>query len=347
MNVSAMTVVICNYNHGPFLSVAIDSALAQRFQPCRVLVVDDGSTDDSRQIIQSYGARIGAILKQNGGQVSAYGVALERVDSPYVMFLDADDFLYLDAVDKVMSEFRNESLVKVQFRLDVVSGDGAPTGVSIPQTVVVGDCGAQVRAGWLYPSPPGSGNAYRVSALRRIFPVPIRSTNRHGADFYAIYGIALTGKITALGESLGAYRVHSQEQIAAGGRDQVDADLSFGNSESTLVAVEKTEERWAILRDLVQANLGIALPVGCRDFALEKARFGHSVYRAPFARRWGWFTRESGRYFHVVFANPFWSPSKKVIVGFLTALCVVPLSSISDLAVRYIVNPASRRVRKS
>jgi glycosyltransferase involved in cell wall biosynthesis len=343
MNVSAMTVVICNYNHGRFLSAAIDSALAQGFQPCRVLVVDDGSTDDSRNIIESYGARIGSILKPNGGQVSAYGVALEQVDSPYVMFLDADDFLYPDAVDKVMSEFRAGSVVKVQFRLDVVSGDGAPTGVSVPQTVVTGDCGAQVRAGWLYPSPPGSGNAYEVSALRRIFPVPIHSNNRHGADFYAIFGVALTGRVVALAKSLGAYRVHSGQQIVSGGRDQPDAELSFGNSENILVAVEKTEERWSILRELVQANLGITLPVTCRDFSLEKARFGHSVYRAPFSRRWAWFTRESGSYFHVVFANPFWSPLKKLIVGCLTALCLVPLSLISDQVVRYIVNPASRR----
>ena len=67
----SVTIAICNYNYERFLAEAIDSALAQDYPHTSVLVVDDGSTDRSREIILSYGSRIRSVLKENGGQVSA------------------------------------------------------------------------------------------------------------------------------------------------------------------------------------------------------------------------------------------------------------------------------------
>src|ERR1700757_584817 len=66
------TVVINNYNYGQFLGTAIESALGQTYANTEVVVVDDGSTDDSREIIASYGDRVRAVLKSNGGQASAF-----------------------------------------------------------------------------------------------------------------------------------------------------------------------------------------------------------------------------------------------------------------------------------
>ncbi len=67
-----VSILINNYNYGRFLSKAIDSALNQEYQNIEVIVVDDGSTDDSRKIIESYGERIKPVLKENGGQASAF-----------------------------------------------------------------------------------------------------------------------------------------------------------------------------------------------------------------------------------------------------------------------------------
>ena len=60
-----VSVVVNNYNYGRFLAEAIDSALRQTYSPIEVLVVDDGSTDDSRDVIASYGARVVPLLKEN------------------------------------------------------------------------------------------------------------------------------------------------------------------------------------------------------------------------------------------------------------------------------------------
>ncbi|PMX30934.1 glycosyl transferase, partial [Pseudomonas sp. FW301-21B01] len=81
------TVVICNYNYEHYLATAIDSALEQDHPGTRVIVVDDGSTDGSRAIIERYGARIVSIFKENGGQVSAYNRAISILETEYVIFL--------------------------------------------------------------------------------------------------------------------------------------------------------------------------------------------------------------------------------------------------------------------
>ena len=86
-----ISILINNYNYGRFLRDAIDSALAQTYERCEVIVVDDGSTDDSQTIIRSYGDRIVPLLKANGGQASAFNAGFERSQGDILCFLDADD----------------------------------------------------------------------------------------------------------------------------------------------------------------------------------------------------------------------------------------------------------------
>ncbi len=80
-----VTILINNYNYGRFLRQAIDSALDQTYTNIEVLVVDDGSTDESRSVIYSYGDRVRAVFKENGGQASTFnaGVAADdRASNP-------------------------------------------------------------------------------------------------------------------------------------------------------------------------------------------------------------------------------------------------------------------------
>lgn len=338
-----LTIAICNYNHGAYLRDAIDSALAQTARGVSVLIVDDGSTDDSRDIIRSYGERVTAVFQENRGQVAAYNRALEHVTTRYVILLDADDRLYDDAAARVLAAFASGDFVKVHFRLDVIARDGAMTGASVPQSAVDADCGRLLRAGWLYPSPPASGNAYRVDALKRIFPVPVTPDNLHGADFYAIYGIALLGAVHMIDATLGGYRVHQQADTRPA--DDTPA-LALTNSEDAATGALKAERRWSTLRMIAGTRLHEALPVAPLDFAIEKARFASTLYHASFVRRWRWFLCESGRYWHTVLRNPFWGPAKKVAVAGLSLACLLPSATLSNCAIRYISNPLAR-VRNS
>jgi glycosyltransferase involved in cell wall biosynthesis len=328
-----IAIVICNYNYERFLAEAIDSALDQDYPGTQVIVIDDGSTDGSRAIIEQYGSRISTVFKENGGQVSAYNLGVQIARTDYLLFLDSDDVLYPGAVSEVMRAFEDESLAKVQFRLDVIDEAGKQTGAYVPHTVPPADCGRLLRKGWIYPSPPASGNAYRTSALEAIFPVPEGGINRYGADFYAIYGAALLGAVATISRSLGAYRVHHT----------TTPSVSFANSEQIKKAPKAFKERWVTLREVAKKRLNLELPPAFHDFAHEKAYFGSSLYHASLGKRWRWMLHDSRAYLHTIVANPFWSLKKKVGTLFLSSLCLLPYSPLSDFVIRYITNPLARR----
>jgi glycosyltransferase involved in cell wall biosynthesis len=69
--VTAASIVITNHDHGRFVAQAIDSALAQTHAAVEVVVVDDGSTDDSRRIIEGYHDAVRVLFREHGGQACA------------------------------------------------------------------------------------------------------------------------------------------------------------------------------------------------------------------------------------------------------------------------------------
>ncbi len=93
----AVDIVVNNYNYARYLPEAIESALAQTHQRVRMIIVDDGSSDGSRELLGSYEDRATVVLKENGGQASALNAGMERCESDVVIFLDADDLLHREA----------------------------------------------------------------------------------------------------------------------------------------------------------------------------------------------------------------------------------------------------------
>src|SRR5262245_35878004 len=73
-----VSILINNFNYAKYLPQAIDSALSQTYQPIEVIVVDDGSTDDSQRILSRYEPQVVPILKKNGGQASAFNAGVAR-----------------------------------------------------------------------------------------------------------------------------------------------------------------------------------------------------------------------------------------------------------------------------
>src|SRR4051812_4883990 len=82
-----VSIIIDNYNYARYLPDAIDSALGQTYRPIEVIVVDDGSSDGSREIIIAYGDRLLPVFKANGGQASAFNAGLASCQGEIVIFL--------------------------------------------------------------------------------------------------------------------------------------------------------------------------------------------------------------------------------------------------------------------
>lgn len=217
-----VTIVIDNFNYAQFVDRAIESALAQTYPTVEVVVVDDGSTDESAEVIHRYDDRAITVFKPNGGQASALNAGLSCAHGDVVLFLDSDDELYPDAVESVMQEF-GEGIAKVHFLLDMVDATGRPLGHTnpsgsgpLPRGSVIGSLLATGR----YRTPVMSGNAYSRAALERVTPIP-EAPFRYSADGYLVSTTPFYGAVGAVDRALGCYRVHGHNYWVA---DAVDAD---------------------------------------------------------------------------------------------------------------------------
>jgi glycosyltransferase involved in cell wall biosynthesis len=209
----AVDIVINNYNYARFLPAAIEGACGQSHDPVRVIVVDDGSTDGSRELLRGYQDRVTVVLKENGGQASALNAGMERCEGDVVLFLDADDTLRPEAAARVAAAFAaDEGVAKAQFRMEVIDAEGRPTGVLKPPVHIPMPSGDERAAELAFPFDlawlPTSANAFRVEALRRILPIPELAYPVCGADWYLIHLATLLGDVASLEEVSGAYRVH-------------------------------------------------------------------------------------------------------------------------------------------
>lgn len=211
-----VSVVISNYNYESFLEDAVDSALNQTYPDVEVVVVDDGSTDGSRTTIASYGDRIVPVLKENGGQASACNAGFWASRGEIVTFLDADDVLLPDTLERVVAAFRSRPKVaKVQYRQRMVDADGKPTGELEPparRPMPSGDLRKRLLEINEYIWPSTSGNAFAAEVLRRIVPIP-EGLYRGIPDLHLCNLSAVFGEVISLQEPGTLYRVHERNNF--------------------------------------------------------------------------------------------------------------------------------------
>lgn len=208
------SIIINNYNYDRFLSEAIDSALSQTYPHTEVIVVDDGSTDNSQNVMAGYGDRIVAILQENGKQGTAFNSGFAASRGEIIIFLDADDYLYPQAVEQIVAAWQPET-AKVHYRLNVVDADGQPRGFSYPQgsqPLDRGEVWRDLLQVGTYVGAPTSGNALSRKALSHVTPIPAEFKTT--ADDYLSVLIPLYGQVAAIDEPLGAYRIHTSNQWA-------------------------------------------------------------------------------------------------------------------------------------
>lgn len=119
-----VTAVIPNYNYAGYLREAVDSVLDQTYENVEVIVVDDGSTDASREVIESYGERVTAIFQENCGVAAARNNGVAAGSGDFVAFLDADDRWLPDKVKKQVAAFVDDEVGLVHVGLREIDGEG-------------------------------------------------------------------------------------------------------------------------------------------------------------------------------------------------------------------------------
>ncbi|MEA3446547.1 MAG: glycosyltransferase family A protein [Bacteroidota bacterium] len=127
MNKAVISVIIPVFNGGRFLSEAIDSVLAQNYDALEIIIIDDGSTDNSKEVALGYGNKIKYLYQENGGPAKARNFGLSIATGDFITFIDADDVWAKDKISRQLALFgKNEEL-------GIVIGLAWKTGFSVKE----------------------------------------------------------------------------------------------------------------------------------------------------------------------------------------------------------------------
>lgn len=131
MNIKSkfVSVIIPNYNYGKFISASVESVLSQTYKNIEVIVVDDGSKDDSLEILKRFGNKIRVVQQKNSGVSAArnHGVSLSNGD--LIAFLDADDIWLPEKLERQIEKFNADSEVGlVHCSMILIDQENKPIG---------------------------------------------------------------------------------------------------------------------------------------------------------------------------------------------------------------------------
>ena len=216
-----VSILINNYNYGRFLSEAIESALNQTYPNIEVIIVDDGSTDNSREVIKAYGDRIKSILKENGGQASTFNAGFTASNGQIICFLDSDDQFISTKIMSVVDAFQKHPEIGWYFHELQFFGENIEQShpEKTPDYSGIYDLQPCMENGKLRGCLPfevdtaTSGISFSRSLLEKILPMPevIRITS----DDYVKYAAlgSSTGFISF--QSLALQRIHGNNAYTA------------------------------------------------------------------------------------------------------------------------------------
>lgn len=107
MKPSVVSVVIPAYNCETYIAQTIDSVLSQDHKAIELIVIDDGSTDKTREIVRGYGHKLKLICQQNAGVCKARNRGIEAATGQFLCLLDHDDYWYPDKISRQLEAFAN------------------------------------------------------------------------------------------------------------------------------------------------------------------------------------------------------------------------------------------------
>ncbi len=223
---ATISVVIDNHNYGRYLGEAVRSVLRQRCPgEVECIVSDDGSTDESREVIASFGGKVRSLLRSNEGQASAFNAGFSAARGEFVCLLDSDDYWHPDKIAQCLAFFDDPEVGVVQHFLQDVDGEGRALAQRFPAwparyaTEDFLDGRLQLTA--------TSGLMFRRSVLDRVLPVPRRIF--YYLDDMLFVKALLLSKGANVPKVLGYHRVHGKNFCAGGywSPEKLELDLEM------------------------------------------------------------------------------------------------------------------------
>jgi glycosyltransferase involved in cell wall biosynthesis len=211
------SVLIRSYNYARYVGIALESVLAQTYTNFEVIVCDDGSTDNSREVIQPYvkkDSRFKLVVQENGGIASAANTAYAESKGGVICFLDADDVFRPSKLEQVLTAFRkNPRSGMCAHFIQPISAEGQSLGAPFPPDIDHGWIGPNaLRTGGLTRVPTNSGLSFRREVASEVFPIP---TQIKVIDDYYLSTAKFFTEVSLVPGCLADYRIHGRNHSGA------------------------------------------------------------------------------------------------------------------------------------
>jgi len=228
MSIPKTSVLIVNYNYDKYISEAIHSVLNQSQKVDQIIVVDDGSTDNSRAVIEDilkHHPHAELINKENGGQLSAYQAGVPALSGDIIFFLDSDDRWKDNHIASFLEVFNNHPEVDYVYSGHDTFGQRKKAWHAYKHSHYLGmsPLSATYNKSFFGTSP--SACAIRKSTLFQIFPLtdPTLLEQRYYADDVIVRGTSILGAIKYYQyPPTTEYRIHGSNEYSGKKRTQLE-----------------------------------------------------------------------------------------------------------------------------
>lgn len=287
MKAPHFSVLIDTYNYGRYVEEAVSSALAQDFprEEREILVVDDGSTDDTAVRLRKFGNAIRYLYKSNGGQASAFNYGFANARGEVVALLDADDVWLPEKLLRIYETFQQNPEAGMAYHR-LYWWDGENETEADRYFIPVSGRVPENRSALLqYPLASTSCLAFRRTALAGLLPVP--ETLRSQADAFLTALVIFIAPVVAVTDYLGKYRLHTMNLFQTASAKPSPAQIEHRMAMRAALLAEIENWLWRNGHDTRSADLRAYLTQWKK--ALEHDGF---LLHAP--GRWKYFRHLSG-----------------------------------------------------
>ena len=210
-----VSVILTSYNYARFVGQAIDSVFAQTYRNCELIIVDDGSTDGSPEVIRKaladapFASRV--LYQENRGQAAAMNTAFAEVKGEIVAFLDSDDHWTPTKLEEMLAFIRAQPDGGV-YQHQVEDGRGKAvldpvcSGDYFKKWRQVGEVNTAIRHDLFLVFAPTSGLMFRKNVLAHVFPLPEQLLAC--PDTFLVFLACRLGPLYSNPRTLGVWRSH-------------------------------------------------------------------------------------------------------------------------------------------
>lgn len=324
MRPPSFTVLMATYNHSSYLSETLHSISNQTNRDFEVVIVDDGSTDDSWSLLQQWSAGenpdIDVLLVRtpNRGQSAALETGFLQSKGVWICLIDSDDIWLDEKLGRLAQTISNDhthDCGMVVHPLQIMDEAGRLVGATRPlrARLTDGDARNEMRSTGRHVAPATSGIAIRRDVFNQLMPMATRSF-KQAADSYLTFGATLITPILAIKEPLAHYRIHSGGQYL-----------------KRMLSVEGLRQTVNIQRTI--ANHFGMLDTVSRDSYFQRNEFALAkLSKAPFAgvlRAWLNLARAT------VSDKSFDIPARLLLVAFWSVMGILPARLFQSAWLRF------------